>query len=204
LVLLVGLMFLSLRHLRQNQSTDLVKNIETANETTNFDHSGILQNETKSANNQTADNDIEGQPDMPEKRANLNSQKPPQKREIKRQEERDLKNEIASLNLVLSENNTLRNTTNSSDTNIGDNKLILPSRTIDLNVKLPNSFQIGRYNLRFIDTFGNVLLEQKTAVKKGRLSIKSLNLHNLENRASKLCLQKNGEIPDCFDIQVNR
>ena len=204
LVLLIGLMFLSFRLWRENQSAELVKHIETADEATNFDYSGILPNETGSANNQTAKNDVDGQTEMPEKRATLNSPKPPQKTEIRRQEERDLRNEIASLNLVLSENNILRNTVNSSEKNGGDGKLLLPARKVTLNIKLPNDFSVGRYNLRFIDAFGNVLLEQTTAVKKGGLSIKNLNLKNLENRAGKVCLQKNGEIPDCFDIKITK
>lgn len=195
LVLLIG--FFSFRLFREKQSIELVKNPEVTNEAATSDNFIVPPDE----NNRTSGKDGE-QPNDLKKRANTTAQKLPPKLEIKRPDNDNLPDEIAALNLVLGDNNTLRNAVNSSEKNIESGKLLLPARKVNLNIKLPKDFSGGRYEFRIIDAFGNTLLEQKTSLKNRRLLVMNLNLQTLENRANKLCLQKNDEMPDCFDIKV--
>ena len=196
-VLLVGLMFFSFWIVRKNQPVELAKNIEIS--------------ET-SANNETIK-----PPDSTEKQNSLNSQTQSNQPEIdrkednapakKRQSSENLKPETSaakSVNLFLSAGNVLRNAANSQDDGVENNKTVLPADKVNLNVELPRNFSNGLYRLKIVDAFGKVLLEQKTLFKNGILLSKNLNLRNLEGRANKLCLQKDDETPDCFDIKIAR
>lgn len=218
LVLLIGLTTLfSFWIFREKPSTELAQKTEVSNEFPTFSDSGIPRDSDKTINNQAAKNDTTERTSSPENQANLTSQTQSNKPEINREDNnspvkkrrepeknKSEKTNVDSLNLVLSASNVLRNTTGSNEKSVESNELVLPARKVNLNIKLPNNFSNGLYKFRIVDAFGNDLLEQKRLVKNRKLLLTNLNLQNLENRANKLCLQKQDETPDCFDIKIAR
>ena len=207
-VILVALAFFSYSGWRDGKSDDLAKNIEISN-TSPPDISERSAADEKKTENKQADETTNGGQNSRNQSAdtqgNLKNNNLPASL---RNEAGKNKPEIwanrsgkksPAINLILDDRGILRN--NSSENAGGSEKPALPAREISLSIKLPNGFSEGSYVISILDAFGNPLARQ-TARAKDRLVRASLNLSNLENRANKLCLQKNAETPDCFDIKI--
>lgn len=215
LALIVGLMMFSLWVFQAKSPNELTKNIEVSNDSANFPKPGIPPNVGNAISNGAVVNDPVEPSDLSEQPVNRTSRNQSDKPEINRKDDssppkirqsgENAKPEMSganSVNLELSAGNILRNAVNSAADTSENNRILLPARKVNLNIKLPNSYGNGRYRLRIVDAFGDILLEQKPALKNRVLFLTNLNLQGLETRASKLCLQKNDETPDCFDIKI--
>jgi hypothetical protein len=77
----------------------------------------------------------------------------------------------------------------------------LPSRSVILNVKLPENSPPGNYEISLRDEFNRPLLQGATRPSSGKNIIFKLDLRNTSGQA-RLCVAPAGEIPDCLAIRI--
>lgn len=196
-VLLVGMIIFAFWTAREKPADELAKNIETTNEPKPFETS---ENRISMPQNQTVQN--VPPPNSPtettEPSINRKSNDNPPKNRQTIENTKTPDDKTATLSLILGANNILRDAANPN----ASRELVLPARRVSLNIKLPAGFSDGRYTIRLTDGFDKTLLQQSATAKNNSLSAVNLDLRNLKNQADKLCMQKSGEIPDCFDIKI--
>ena len=210
LALLAALILFTYLGIREKESDEIVKTTGTSNVAPPFDNSLNAPPEKKTENNQAEQDLKDTMPDIRSSRS-PEKQKPGQttdyprnaaeKNKTQKSQNNSLPKDVA-LNLVLNDAGVLRNAAGQQASQ--NSPLALPAANVRLNIQLPGGFSDGRYKITIVDAFGQSLTGQDAVMNNGRLVAESLNLRNLKARASKLCLQRNAEIPDCFNIEVVR
>ncbi|HEY1402802.1 MAG TPA: hypothetical protein VGB05_01610, partial [Pyrinomonadaceae bacterium] len=70
-----------------------------------------------------------------------------------------------------------------------------------LRLRMPDGSSSGRYTVTIVDAFGKRLLTT-TANSNGKTLTVALNLRSLDTKKYRLCLEHNGESPDCYLIVI--
>ena len=208
LALVAALAFFAYVKLREQENPEMVKNAEPANAAPPFQSPQTPPADNRPENAPSAENDTTPgvQAEKPSENPRTNppansARKPSPKNESQNPPGKSL-DDAVSLDLVLSDAGVLRNASGGrSNQGAG---LVLPAGLVRLNIRLPEGFSDGRYKITVVDAFGKSLTGQSGTTKGGRLVSGNLDLRNRETQASKLCLQKNAETPDCYDLKVVR
>ncbi|MBK7705986.1 MAG: hypothetical protein IPJ30_09450 [Acidobacteria bacterium] len=77
----------------------------------------------------------------------------------------------------------------------------LPAKKINLEVKLPEGSRRGKYEVSLRDEFGKPQIANQTVKSNGKSLAVKLDLGGRRGPV-RLCVAPDGEIPDCFSIEV--
>lgn len=187
--------------LRERNTNDLAKNIESPNIAAPLENSQVQPAEKKTEAD-GAERNLNASPSNNQsnrQQSNLRNNEAVNSSKNKTENQKSPSADEVALDLILSDDSTLRNS-NANRTNEKDAP-VLPARRLRLNIKVSPNYADGNYKITIVDAFNKPLSQQNAAIKNGVLAA-SLDLKNLEKRANKLCLQKNDAMPDCFNIKI--
>jgi hypothetical protein len=71
-----------------------------------------------------------------------------------------------------------------------------------LRLRMPDGSGGGRYTVTVVDAFGKPLITT-IANSNGKTLTVALDLRSLSIKKYRLCLERSGEVPDCYLISVN-
>lgn len=197
LLVLIGLVaLLAIFYNRRETSLDIAENQSERHQSI-YPHKNNIEN--RQVETTTSTDDFKRQPNLNPNITENNKSKNVQMPNNQSNNKKESKLEMPpNIDFELKEDSILRSDRIAKRTD----SLILPDKNINLSIKLPNYYENGIYNFSILDVETNVLLTKKVNVNKANLLIKTLDLRKLKKSASKFCLQKEGDIPDCFSIQI--
>jgi hypothetical protein len=208
--LLVGICLLSLVcfYYPKHEETKEIAQVQTKNE--NLPNTNQVEIQSKNTN--SSEPNLKNEPKeilkiQPKNKEKLEKSLPKAvKKEQTQIKEKKTEKEIETIGKDSSENFDLELNENSvlrSDNYFNQNNgYKLPAKKVNLQLKLPNFYAGGNYKIQLMDAKTKILLSNNSKLQNYKISIKNVDLRKYKNKATRICLQKNGEIPDCFNIQI--